>query len=95
MSGLPEVREVRTLRDRYGDEVELSADDGTSEEYRIVTEFDWDGREYAVLESEALRREGEIAVFRIDKSGPEPQLEQIEDDDEWETVAEIADDLLF
>jgi uncharacterized protein YrzB (UPF0473 family) len=95
-TGFPGVTPVSTLRDTFGRELELFDEQGESTVYRIVTEFLLDGRMYAALQNEALRKEHEVAIFRVyAKPGGEPELETIEDDDEWETVSEIVDDLMF
>ncbi|MCC3375617.1 DUF1292 domain-containing protein [Cohnella sp. REN36] len=87
---------VSALRARYGDEVALTSEGGGDEAFRIVAELTVDGRAYALLQSERMRAEGDIEVFRVtaDDAG-EPQLETVEDDDEWEAVAEAYDDLQF
>lgn len=84
------------LRERFGDSVELLAEDGSEAAYRIEAELILNGRRYAVLQTEEMRREDEIEVFRIvaDPNG-EPQLETVADDDEWELVAEAYDDSRF
>ena len=42
-----------------------------------------------------MRREDEVELFRVTYSGDEPQLETIEDDEEWESASEAYDDLWF
>jgi uncharacterized protein YrzB (UPF0473 family) len=85
-----------SLKDVYGDFVELNGDGGTAETYRIAAELAIEGRLYAILQSESMREEGEIEVFRIaaDVQG-NLQLETVEDDEEWERAAEAFDDLQF
>ncbi|XID95465.1 DUF1292 domain-containing protein [Paenibacillaceae bacterium WGS1546] len=87
---------VPGLRERFGESVELSAEDGSEKAYRIVAELTVNGQRYAVLQSEEMRQEDEIEVFRIvaDSDG-EPQLETVADDDDWELVAEAYDDSRF
>ncbi|MBB6673904.1 DUF1292 domain-containing protein [Cohnella nanjingensis] len=87
---------MSALRERYGDEVTLTGEGGGSEAFRIVAELSVEGNSYALLQSERMRSEGDIEVFRVamDDAG-EPHLETVEDDDEWEAVAEAYDDLQF
>ncbi|MBW5444989.1 DUF1292 domain-containing protein [Cohnella sp. CFH 77786] len=54
------------------------------------------GRRYAVLQSESMRKEGDIEVFRVSEDGEDRlQLETVEDDEEWERAAEAYDDMQF
>ncbi|WP_438444252.1 DUF1292 domain-containing protein [Gorillibacterium sp. sgz5001074] len=88
-----DVKPVTLLKEAFGEEVTL--DDGAdSEPYRVLKEFELDGRLYAVLQSDAMKREEELALFRIisDEQG-ELQLETVEDDEEWETVLELYDEM--
>ena len=86
-----------SLQDVYGEFVELDGSAGRTQTYRIMAELEAEGRRYAVLQSEAMRKEGDIEVFRIAIAGADGryQLETVEDDDEWERVAELYDDLQF
>ena len=76
-----------SLRERYGAEVELQGEDGHAARYHIVAELEIGGQRYAVLQSDAMRKSGDIEVFRI---VPEPpassDLETVESDEEWEQV---------
>ncbi|AQR77552.1 DUF1292 domain-containing protein [Paenibacillus larvae] len=84
------------LRNTFGHDIMLFDGQGQSTEYRLITEFNVNEQPYAVLQSEELRKEKDFAVFRVtlDEQG-EPMLEHIEDDDEWETVSEIFDEMSF
>lgn len=95
-NAFPNAVEVRVLRDLYGNDIVLFDEQGESTVHRIVTEFELDAQVYAALQSEALRKEQEVALFKVNvRPGEEPELETIEDDDEWETVSEIVDDRMF
>jgi uncharacterized protein YrzB (UPF0473 family) len=91
---LADVKPLTLLKEAFGDEVTLEDQGNDSEPYRIAAEFELDGRMYAVLQSESMKREDELALFRIisDEQG-ELQLETVEDDDEWETVLELYDEM--
>lgn len=85
-----------TLKEVYGDHVDLQGDDGVSQPFRILTELTLNSNRYAVLQSEAMLQEDEIEVFRVViESDGEIGLESIEDEDEWEQVAEAYDDIQF
>ncbi|WP_276356370.1 DUF1292 domain-containing protein [Cohnella caldifontis] len=85
-----------SLKDRYGSEVELQGPEGSAEAYRILAELALDGRRYAILQSESMRKEGDIEVFRVAEDGDgNLHLATVEDDEEWEKAAEAYDDSLF
>lgn len=83
------------LKDKFGKFIELTSEGGTEEAYRIMSEFQLGGHYYAALQSEAMREEGEVEMLRLVVDGDELQLENIEDDEEWETAAEAYDMLCF
>ena len=85
------------LRELYGQDIELVSDDGGSESFRILAEYRLNGREYAALQTSAMRKEDEIAFFRVikEEAGGGLGLSSIDDEDEWETAAEGYDELLF
>ncbi|SFJ09188.1 Protein of unknown function [Paenibacillus sp. UNC496MF] len=93
---MSEVKRIAILKPVFGTEVDLIGDQGETEPYRIAAEFQLGDRAYAGLQSQSMRKDDEIAFFRILIDGEqEPELESIEDDEEWEAVAEAYDDLLF
>lgn len=84
-----------SLKKAFGNEVELEAEDGSVEVYDIKAEFQLGDRIYAALQSDSMRGEDEVELFRVTQADGEPQLETIEDDEEWEAASEAYDDLLF
>lgn len=77
--------------------VTLTLDDGNELECVVLTIFDAGEREYIALlpvEGEEAE-EGEVYLYRYseDKDG-NPTLDNIEDDDEYEVVADAFDQLL-
>ncbi|MCQ6560921.1 DUF1292 domain-containing protein [Paenibacillus mendelii] len=90
------VQRISVLQNVFGREVELIGEDGGTEPFEIVAEFQLGEQAYAGLQSARMRKEDEVAFFRIvTSSGTEPGLESIDDEDEWEAAAEAYDDLLF
>jgi uncharacterized protein YrzB (UPF0473 family) len=84
------------LRQRYGDSVELSDENGTTATYRIAAEITLGANRYAILQTSQMQREDEIEVFRIlEGAGGEFELESVADEEEWELVEEAFDDLQF
>ena len=79
--------------------VTLDLDDGSSVECQILTIFEAEGRDYIALlpldENGDENEHGEVFIYRYseDEEG-NPSLENIEDDDEYEVVANRFDELL-
>lgn len=87
---------MATLRERFGDELVLTENGRETETCRLLAELTVNGRRYAIVQTEAMRHEDDIDVMRVvDGPDGELQLETVEDDGEWEAVAEAYDDLQF
>lgn len=89
---LDEVKQVSELRDAYGPEIEL---EGMAETYKILVEFQLSHASYAILQSKAMKKEDEIEVFRYVRNEEQFLLENVEDDNEWENIAEIYDEFMY
>lgn len=91
---LQDTKPLTLLKEAFGEEVTLEDQGMDSQPYKILAEFELEGRGYAVLQSEGMKREDEVALFRIvlDEQG-ELQLEAVEDDEEWENVLELYDEM--
>jgi uncharacterized protein YrzB (UPF0473 family) len=90
------VEEIRWLRDAYGETLILTEDGPDSEPYRILAEFTYEGRPYAVLQSKKMEKEEhDVAIFRLSRVGDLIDLETIEEDEEWEQISEVYDDMWF
>jgi uncharacterized protein YrzB (UPF0473 family) len=84
-------KEIHTLRNAYGPELVLvDEDSGGETAYRIVHEVEVDGEHYAVLQ-EVDKREEDAYLFRVRNE----QVEPVEEEAEWEKVAEAIDELLY
>jgi uncharacterized protein YrzB (UPF0473 family) len=84
------------LRKVYGDDIILFDEQNESTEYQLLAEFTYGNHIYAVLQSDELKKDDEVAIFRVVESEPEQyELETIEDDEEWETVSELYDEMMF
>lgn len=77
--------------------VTLTLDDGSELECVVLTIFTAGGREYIALlptEGEASE-EGEVYLYRYsEEEDGQPKLDNIEDDDEYEIVADAFDEFL-
>lgn len=77
--------------------VTLTLDDGTIQECAILTIFPVEEREYIALlplNEQGENEDGEVYIYRYLEVGEEPQLENIESDEEYEKVADAFDELL-
>ena len=80
-------------------QVTLSLDDGSEVECSILTIFELEEQNYIALlpldEDGNENEEGEVFIYRYfeDEDG-NPSLENIEDDEEYEAVADRFDELL-
>lgn len=81
--------------------VTLELEDGSSVNCAVVTILEVDDKDYIVLlvlNEEGESEDGEVWFYRYkeDASNPEadPELEAIEDDDEYEAVADAFDEFL-
>ena len=76
--------------------VTLTLDDGSQLECVILTIFEAGGRDYIALlpmEGEGAD-EGEVYLYRYTEIDGNPDLQNIEDDEEYEIVADAFDELL-
>ncbi|WP_336784453.1 DUF1292 domain-containing protein [Paenibacillus sp. MMO-177] len=84
------------LREAFGNVIELVSEHGSLDKFEIKAEFQLGPYVYAALQSPDMKKEQEVELFRVILTdNGEPQLETIEDDDEWELASEAYDDLLF
>lgn len=95
MTEINGIKEINDLRNIYGEDIILLNDQEESEVFRILAEFEWNSVAYAVLQSDKLKKSDETAIFRMLKNNDRIELETIDDDDEWEDVSELYDELSF
>lgn len=78
--------------------VTLTLDNDEELECAILTIYEVDGQEYIALlpiDEEGDSEEGEVFLYRYtEKEGEQPELANIEDDDEYERVADKFDEWL-
>ena len=77
--------------------VTLTLDDDSSLECIVLTTFEAAGRNYIALlpTNPPEGEEGEVYLYRfVTGPGGEPDLQNIEDDEEYEVVADAFDELL-
>jgi uncharacterized protein YrzB (UPF0473 family) len=92
---LKDVKLMNQLRSTYGDDIILYDDREQSVVYKLLIEFQLGTQGYAVVQLNQPKSE-EPEIFRITTgAGGELELETIDDDDEWETVSELYDEMMF
>lgn len=90
------VTQSNVLRNAYGDDIILYDEQNEAVIHRLVTEFVYGDLTYAVMQTDDLKKQDEVAIFRVVKGEDgQYELETIEDDDEWETVSELYDEMMF
>nr|WP_245338979.1 DUF1292 domain-containing protein [Paenibacillus shirakamiensis] len=93
---LDKVVYTSCVQEAFGPIVELQDEKGHASYYRIEKEFDIAGQAYVVLLPDDEGKAEEPEILKIVTS-PEGQLElvTIDDDDEWENISELYDELSF
>lgn len=90
-----EVVWTQALKEAFGESVELHDEKGTTMVYDIAAEFEVNGQGYAILVLPDRQNE-EYEVLRIVTAGDGSlELATIDDDEEWENVSELYDELTF
>ena len=85
---------IQLLHEAFGEYITLT-DDSEDHICRLLSEFHIAGSDYAVLQPEDAD-EDEYVLYRIVKTDEgELELESIDDDEEWEAVAEVYDEMTF
>ena len=78
--------------------VTLTLDNNEELECAVLTIYEVDGQEYIALlplDEEVSNEEGQVFLYRFSEKTPgEPELENIEDDDEYERAADKFDEWL-
>lgn len=78
--------------------VTITLDDDTEVVCEIVTILEVEGKDYIVLLPDNQEDDAEVWIYRYfenpDDPNEEPVLEYIEDDDEYETVADAFDEFM-
>ncbi len=87
---------MSVLKDQYGSDVILYDEQGREVTYRIMAEIQYQHKLYAVLQSKAMAKEGEIEVFQaLQQVNGQWELETVEDEAVWEDVAELYDEMVY
>ena len=76
--------------------VTLTLDDDTELECAVLTIFEAAGRDYIALLplDGAEGEEGEVYLYRYSEVDGQPELDNIQDDDEYEAAADAFDEFL-
>ena len=77
--------------------VTLTLDDGSVVECAILTIFPAGGKEYIALlplDENGENEDGEVFLYRFSENNGQPELSNIDSDDEYEIAADAFDELL-
>jgi uncharacterized protein YrzB (UPF0473 family) len=92
---LKDVKLTEQLRSAYGDDIIFYDENEQSVVYKLLTEFQLGDQGYAVVKRDQPPND-EPEVFRVTAGvDGELELETIDDDDEWENVSELYDEMAF
>jgi len=82
--------------DHMYDTITLSLDDGTEMQCIVLDIFSVDDKDYIALQSMDEEEDENVFLYRFiqDDEDEDPQLLNIEDDDEFEAVADAFEELL-
>ncbi|HEY0828526.1 MAG TPA: DUF1292 domain-containing protein [Bacilli bacterium] len=84
------------LSKQFGQEIELYDEQDHPVSFRILAEFSYEEEIYAILQSEELKKEDDIEIFQVSRNEQgEIDLNIVEDEDLWENIAEIYDEMVF
>jgi uncharacterized protein YrzB (UPF0473 family) len=87
---------TRRIQDAFGPVVELQDEQGETTYYQVEKEFDIAGRSYVVLRPDGQGEAEELEILKVIAGADgDLSLETIEDDDEWEDISELYDELTF
>ncbi|OXM86794.1 DUF1292 domain-containing protein [Paenibacillus rigui] len=93
---LKDMKPTNQLREAYGDDIILYDDREQSVVYKLLAEFQLGDQGYAVLQQERAKKDDEPEIYRVTPGeAGELELETIDDDDEWENVSELYDEMTF
>lgn len=83
------------LKEAFGPTVELEDEDGSISVYDLTAEFEINGQSYAVLQKPG-DDSGEYDILKVASSADgNLGLVTIDDDDEWENITELYDEMTF
>lgn len=71
----------------------LIDEEGKEIEFGFIGSLESEGNEYVVLSPVNGEEVDEIIIFKVEKDGDEEFLVEIEDDEEWEKVADLWDEI--
>ncbi len=79
--------------EEYEERVKLVDEEGLEREFTIITVFDLEDQEYAVLVA-CDEADEEGVILRLEEEDGEEYLVDIEDDEEWEKVVAAYEELI-
>ena len=86
------AREVNILRQQFPDQTFLHGGEsaGTGTPYRIIHEVEVNGQHYALLQKDDDHPD-DLYLFHVNQG----RIEEIDDETEWENIADAVDEMLY
>ena len=94
MAEREEIQYIDRLSATYGNSLEMTDEEGNSLVYDLLAEFEWNGSAYAVVQLADSDDDPDVLRITADGNGGW-QLETIEEDEEWEEVVELYDEMAY
>lgn len=88
------IQFIDRLSTAYGNTLEMTDDEGKTQAYDLLAEFELNGNGYAIVQSVSGDDEPFALRITADPAGGW-QLETIEEDEEWEDVMEQYDEMAY
>ena len=78
-----------------GDILPLTDEEGVSQEFEVIGTTDEDGAQYLALIDTSVENAEEYVILKVVFEDGETVLVTVDDDDEFEKIADIFDDMFF
>ncbi|MDR6225188.1 DUF1292 domain-containing protein [Desmospora profundinema] len=90
------AKRLNVLESIWGSKLILSDEEGVDPDsrYHLLRELDINGRHYALLCTDE-EPESDAYVFRVTPCGESYRVEHVEDENEWDEVADAIDEMLY
>jgi len=85
------IKDSDLLKERFGSEITLYDDEDKEHVFHLLLELITEDKHYAYFQSPDSE-EGDIEVLRVVQEADDLDLQYIEDEEEWESAAELFDE---
>ncbi|MDA8353436.1 MAG: DUF1292 domain-containing protein [Firmicutes bacterium] len=91
------IKNLNTLETELGQELILVDEEDVNREsrHRLIRELEVDGQHYAVLGGFEEDDPDDAYIFRVTEHQGNRRLEHVDEDSEWDQVADALDEMLY